>query len=218
MDTRNVTLKEIKRIYFALHNTIQARLDEFSRTWEIGTYEDIFAELVFCILTPQSKATSCWVAVERLRKENLLLQSDPGKIAKELNGVRFKYNKTRYIVGAVKLFTCREKLSIRKKLDNFDSAENARRWLVQNVKGIGYKEASHFLRNIGFGNNFAILDRHIMRNLKLLGVIEKVPISLSSARYLKIERKMRELSRGLRIPMSYLDFVMWYKETGVIFK
>jgi len=218
MDGRNDTLKEIKRIYFVLRNEIQARLDEFSRTREVGTDEDIFAELAFCILTPQSKATSCWAAVERLREKNLFLRRDVNRIAKELNGVRFKYNKTRYIIGAARLFTSKGKLSIKKKLNNFGSVENARRWLVQNVKGIGYKEASHFLRNIGFGDNFAILDRPVMRNLKLLGTINKIPVSLSSARYLKIEEKMRELSRRIRIPMDYLDFVMWHKETRMVFK
>ena len=90
--------------------------------------------------------------------------------------------------------------------------------MVQNVKGIGYKEASHFLRNIGFEQNLAILDRHILKNLKFIGVIEEVPNSLSKRRYFDIEKRMMEFSKAAQIPMSHLDLVMWYKETGEIFK
>ena len=41
---------------------------------------------------------------------------------------------------------------------------------------------------------------------------------MSRRRYLDIEKKMMEFSRAVQIPMRYLDLVMWYKETGEIFK
>ena len=85
-------------------------------------------------------------------------------------------------------------------------------------KGIGYKEAGHFLRNIGFNQDLAILDRHILRNLKKLDVIDSFPESLTKRQYLTIEVKMMEFSEAIRIPMSHLDFVLWYKETGEILK
>ena len=37
-------------------------------------------------------------------------------------------------------------------------------------------------------------------------------------RYLETEKNFRELAGRLRIPMSHLDFVFWYRETGDIFK
>lgn len=83
---------------------------------------------------------------------------------------------------------------------------------------MGYKEASHFLRNIGFGENLAILDRHILKNLVLLGVIESIPKGIIKNKYLEIEEKMAKLSKKIDVPMSHLDIVLWYKETGEIFK
>jgi N-glycosylase/DNA lyase len=83
---------------------------------------------------------------------------------------------------------------------------------------LGYKEASHFLRNIGFGENLAILDRHILKNLVLLGVIESIPKGIIKNKYLEIEEKMAKLSKKIDVPMSHLDIVLWYKETGEIFK
>jgi N-glycosylase/DNA lyase len=86
------------------------------------------------------------------------------------------------------------------------------------VLGLGYKEASHFLRNIGLGEDLAILDRHILKNLMLLGVIREVPTSLSRKTYLEIERKMTAFSKEAGIPMSKLDLLLWYKEAGEVFK
>ena len=88
----------------------------------------------------------------------------------------------------------------------------------QNVKGMGMKEASHFLRNIGFGGELAILDRHILKNLVAVGVIPEIPKSLSPKKYLAIESAMLEFSRSMGIPMDHLDIVLWYKEAGAIFK
>jgi N-glycosylase/DNA lyase len=205
-------MEEIKRIYFPIQDEIRSRLNEFDRLREKGSDEDIFAELVFCILTPQSRAKSCWKAVENLLNKNLLLEGNKNQISKELNGARFRYKKAVYILEARKHFP------IGIKIDEFSNAHSAREWLVQNVKGIGYKEASHFLRNIGFGEELAILDRHILKNLKFFGAIEEIPRSLPKKTYLEIEKKMKKLAEKVKIPMSHLDLVLWYKETGEVFK
>ncbi|RLC47072.1 MAG: DNA lyase [Candidatus Cloacimonadota bacterium] len=204
---------KIKEIHLTIKDRIQSRLSEFRQTGWTGRDEDIFAELVFCILTPQSRAKSCWKAVENLIEKNLLFKGDKDKIAKELFGVRFKNNKSRYIVEARKSFADISNL-FRGSKDIYKKRE----WLVQNIKGIGYKEASHFLRNIGLGENLAILDRHILKNLKLLKVIDKIPKLLLKEKYLTIEERMRKFSEDIKIPMSHLDLVLWYKETGEIFK
>ena len=93
-----------------------------------------------------------------------------------------------------------------------------RAWLAANVKGMGFKEASHFLRNIGLGKDLAILDRHILKNLHKFKVIKKIPKSLSEKKYLEIESLMKQWAQRSRIPLSHLDFLLWHKETGHIFK
>jgi N-glycosylase/DNA lyase len=212
------TMEEIRRIYIAMRDRIQARLNEFKRVGSEGSEKDIFAELVFCILTPQSKAKSCWAAVEALFNKNLLLDGNANRIARELNEVRFKNKKAGYIVKARKLFTTNGGISIGAKMKQFNQNKDARGWLAQNVTGMGYKEASHFLRNIGLGEDLAILDRHVLKNLRLLGVIEEIPSSLSKSRYFEIEKSMKEFAEEINVPMGRLDLVLWYKETGEIFK
>ena len=151
-------------------------------------------------------------------REGILFTGDAGHIVKELDGVRFIYKKSEYIVEARKRFLDDGRVSIKSIISQIDDGHEAREWLVQNVKGIGYKEASHFLRNIGFEQNLAILDRHILKNLQFIGVIEEIPGFLSRRRYFDIEKRMIEFSEAVQIPIGHLDLVMWYKETGEIFK
>lgn len=191
----------MKRFYLSKKLEIEKRIREFKKN------KDVFVELVFCILTPQSRAKACWDAVLRLKKKDLLFKGSERQILCEISNIRFKNKKAKYICQARKSF----------KRRNGDPFE-VREWLVKNIEGIGYKEASHFLRNIGLGENIAILDRHILKNLKVFKVIDEVPNSLSRKKYLEIENKMREFADKIDIPISHLDLVFWCKETGEIFK
>lgn len=211
-------IEDMKRVYSLVKEDIQKRLDGFKYLWEKGSEEDIFAEFVFCLLTPQSKATSCWGCVENLLEKNLLWEGNANQIAGELNRTRFKHKKAHYIVEARKLFTENGEIIIKPRITQFKDAKEAREWFVCTIKGMGHKEASHFLRNIGLGENLAILDRHVLKNLKLLGAIKEVSKNISKKRYLEIEEKMRKFAEGIEIPLSHLDLLMWYKEAGEIFK
>jgi N-glycosylase/DNA lyase len=135
-----------------------------------------------------------------------------------LYGVRFKYKKAKYIIEVRELFKTTGSISIRGEIQENNSPFEIREWLVKNVKGMGYKEASHFLRNVGKCQDLAILDRHILKNLKLIGVIEKVPESLPPSKYIELEHAMKEFSKEIGIPLDHLDIVLWYKETREIFK
>jgi N-glycosylase/DNA lyase len=214
-ENRSFSSEELMALYIPVKAQIVARLEEFRRIWEEGSDEDLFRELTFCLLTPQSRARTCWAAVERLERKCMIGTAEAKEVQKELTGVRFNERKAEYICLARIMFSSRPLRSI---LEGFCSPFAAREWLVQNVKGLGYKEASHFLRNIGLGQELSILDRHILKNLVLLGVIEGVPSSLSKKTYLDIEKKMRAFSEQIGIPMGHLDLVLWYKEAGEIFK
>jgi N-glycosylase/DNA lyase len=211
-------IEEIKIIYNAKRQEIELRLNDFKKIWKKGKKKEIFAELVFCILTPQANGKLCWSAVENMIRKGVLFTGERSQIVKELSSARFIQKKSAYLVEARKKFFLDSRVSLKSVISQIGNSYKAREWLVQNVKGIGYKEASHFLRNIGFEQNLAILDRHIVRNLQFVGVIKEIPGSLSKGRYFEIEKRMMEFSKAVQIPMSHLDLVLWYKETGEIFK
>lgn len=211
-------INDLKDSWLKNRNNIEKRLADFTAVWEKGSEKDIFAELVFCLFTPQSKAKLCWAAVNDLNKNDLLLNGRKENISKLLNNVRFKNNKAGYVVLARQQFTKNGFLLIKSKIAEFENIFKIREWLVENIKGLGYKEASHFLRNIGFGQEITILDRHILKNLKLAGAINEIPLTLTKKNYLIIENKMIQFAKKIEIPLSHLDLLMWSRETGEIFK
>jgi len=189
---------------------IQKRLHEFKEAGK-GSAKDIFSELCFCLLTPQSNARRCDKAIEELKKKRLLFKAPAAMIRPILKGrSRFHNKKTVYLVSARRSFD-------RSVLSGGDILD-VRKKIVENIKGIGYKEASHFLRNIGLGKDIAILDRHILKNLKRYDVIGKLPSSISAKSYLNIEEKARVFARMIGIPLGELDLLFWSRETGEIFK
>lgn len=215
--TGPVAIAELKQFYEKQREPVQKRLQEFKQV--LGQNDnDVFAELCFCLLTPQSSAKTCWAAVTRLKERSLLLKGEPSELGPLLRDVRFNDSKAKYIVEAREQFSKNGDLRVKPRLNSFVNNFELREWLVENVKGLGYKEASHFLRNVGLGEEFAILDRHILRNLKDLGVLPEIPASLTKKRYLEIEEKVRRFSREIGIPMGELDLLLWSKETGWIFK
>ena len=216
LETIKENEREILSIYKKIKPEIEKRLDDFKKIWESGDNNDLFVELAFCLFTPQSSAKQCWRAVNLLLERNLLFDGHWEDIAAAINMVRFRNNKAKYLTEARNNFLCGN--SIKDCLCTCSSSIEKRDWLVKNVKGMGYKEASHFLRNIGLGQDLAILDRHILKNMLLLGVIESLPKTLSRKTYLELEERLRQYSTKIRIPLDHLDFVLWYREAGEVFK
>ena len=214
----NEKIRELKDEYKDIEDVIKSRINEFKEIWAKGDEEEIFEEMVFCLFTPQSKAKVCWNTVEKLKEKDMIQEGKESEIADEINEVRFRYNKAGYVVEARDKILEKEDFSLKDKLSNFSDSKEAREWIVENIKGLGYKEASHFLRNIGQGEDIAILDRHILRNLEELGVIDEIPKTLTKKRYMKIEEKMRDFAEDVDIPLHHLDLVLWYRETGEVFK
>ena len=215
---KDAKINRLKELYKEKESIISRRVAEFRRLWESGDEVDYLKELVFCILTPQSKAKICWQKVLELFEEKLIFGGSVEDIASVLTGVRFRFNKAYYIVLAREKFIADGKIILREKIKQFGRPLQAREWFVKNIKGMGYKEASHFLRNIGFGENLAILDRHILKNLKHFGVISEIPKSLTRKKYLGLEKKFLSFARIINIPPSHLDLLLWCKETGEVFK
>ena len=215
-DKRAVFL--LKKQYRKQKKKIISRITEFRRLGKDGSDTRLFEELCFCLLTPQAKAKLCWDTVGILKKRKLLLKGAPSEVSPYLTRVRFKNNKAKNIVSARGLFTRGGRCRTRCFVDCFRNPPGLRAWLVDNVRGMGMKEASHFLRNIGMGDSIAILDRHILKNLARYGVIGSIPKSLTHKTYLEIERRMLEFASKTGIPASHLDLLFWSMETGEVFK
>ncbi|MCK5290358.1 MAG: N-glycosylase/DNA lyase [Candidatus Aenigmarchaeota archaeon] len=214
------SIENLKESYMKKKEDIELRLQDFRSVFNMPD-RFIFKELCFCLLTPQSKARTCNRAIEKLYSNMLLFSGMEKEISENIRDIRFRNNKARYIILARDFFTDSKtrEISIKKAIQKHEKDIPALRlWLVKNIKGLGMKEASHFLRNIGKGDDIAILDRHILKNLERYRIIDSIPKSITQKRYIKIENCVRKLSKDTGIPMDALDLLFWSEETGEIFK
>lgn len=199
-------MKKILKFYEKNKEAIQQRLNDFRSLSE----DNYIYELFFCLLTPQSNAKKCWQAVEEIKQLDVINHNKLTSILK--TKTRFHNNKTNYILNALSQWNI-----IQSSLNNSNRIE-LRNTLSNNIKGLGLKEAAHFLRNIGRSDNqIAILDRHILRNLKALRVIKEDKIK-NNSHYLELEQKFIKFSQKISIPIDHLDLLFWSKETGEVFK
>lgn len=191
----NLKKSEIKQV-------VDKRMHEFSSVPR--NFEDLFRELAFCILTAGASAELGMKTINHIG--DVIFNGSEQDIQRKLKEVyRFHTIRAGYIFNAREAF---------KKLDI--NHQDIRNQIVKNIKGIGMKEASHFLRNIGF-RNYAIVDFHIVDILANHGVIEK-PKTLTHKKYLEIEEVLRELAKETNLTLGELDLYLWYKETGKVLK
>ena len=191
-DLKNSGIKEI----------VDQRMKEFE---EIGRdFNSLFRELAFCIL---AAGTSAELGIKTINHiGNVIFEGSEEDIQIKLKEIyRFHTIRANYLKLARDVF----------RNSNLED-KNIREWLVKNIKGIGMKEASHFLRNIGF-KDYAIVDFHIADILDSNGLIEK-PKSMTPKKYIEIENILKELAEKTGTSLGELDLYLWYKETGKILK
>lgn len=213
-----VTIEKVNETYLARHGEIRARLAEFEAIWQHGTNEKLWEEMVFCFFTGGCSAKMGLRSVEAVRP--LLIDGNHEELMNALVGVhRYPRARSGYIVASREFLQEHCKLQLREKLQSFDNDLARRDWLVKEkrIKGLGYKEASHYLRNIGF-KGYAILDKHILRSLAELGYIEDPTPPSTRTKYLATENKLKELAENLKIDFDELDLVLWSLKTGEILK
>ncbi len=198
-------ISKLKKEYSKKKRQIRQRLDEF------GEQKDHFYELCFCLLTPQSNAFKCDQCITVLKGLDFLSRDiEINEILKK--HTRFHNNKSKYLI---RLKDKQEKIFA--DLAGIRDGKQKREYLVANIKGLGLKEASHFLRNTG-QRDLAILDRHILKNLVKLKVLKDMPKTLTKKNYLEIEERFEAFADEIGIPMDELDLLFWSMETGRIFK
>lgn len=215
-----MSIDEIRKMHKGKRKEIEKRLLHFKKIGQ-GSNRELFAELCFCLLTPQTKARVADAAMGKLLLEGELFESDAAGISRRLReaGVRFHKKKGEYVAIARQELCANGFEALRALLPRSESGQRAARdFLALKIKGIGKKEASHFLRNVGHGSTLAILDRHILKNLARANAIRAVPKTLTHKKYLEIEGRMEKFCKKAGVPMHHLDLLFWSKETGEIFK
>ena len=217
-DKQPVNLETIQKAHADRRDDIRRRLAEFENIWKRGTDADLWEEMVFCFFTGGCSAKMGLRSITAVKP--LLAHGEQPDLAKALTGVhRYPNARSRYIVASRSFLREHCGMKLRSKLQSFDSHFERRDWLVKEkgIKGLGYKEASHYLRNIGF-SGYAILDKHVLRCLHELKIIDEPKPPNTRSKYLRVEEKLKQLARRAGIDFDELDLVLWSMKTGEILK
>lgn len=193
---------------------VEDRMKEFRQVHEMDTYK-WYEELVYCLLTAYASAVMGQKCVDALCLDNVLLEGSEDDIRRVLveTGHRFPNKRSEYIYNTRTLAPV-----LKETIQGFHDSKEARKWLVENVKGLGWKEGSHYLRNIGFFD-LAIIDRHILNNLREFELLEEDgKKGLTRKKYLAIEELLDVVAEKLQLEPGELDLYMWYRKTGKVLK
>ncbi len=213
-----VTVEKIRAAHRARRAEIRARLAEFDEVWRAASDERLWEELVFCIFTAGASARMGLNSVEAVR--GLLARGTHEELAGALQSKhRYPNSRSCYIVVTREYLEQDCRMRLREQLEGFSDPIARRDWLARErgIKGLGYKESSHFLRNVGL-RGYAILDKHILRSLAEIGVIETPQPPSTRARYLATEERLRAFARDVAIDFDELDLVLWSMKNGEILK
>lgn len=229
-----LTLQRLDRHHNSVRDTTQERLGQFRRyrrepsRWQYhdeqmrllrGQDHDqsLFEEYAFCVFAANTSAEMGMTAVDTVR--DVLRSATPEQMTRLLRGkYRFINLRPAYLAHS-REYLERTGHGFRELLEGFADAQTRRDFLADNhgLKGMSYKEASHFLRNCGFGE-YAILDKHILNCLTELGVVESNRPPRNRAEYLAVEEKMKDFSLAQGIGMDELDLLLWSWKTGKVLK
>lgn len=213
-----VTIKKMQAVHRERRRQISERLNEFADVWERETDERIWEEMVYCFFTGGCSARMGMRSVDAVRP--LLRSGSQPELAKALTGVhRYPNARSKYVVHSRDFLESELRFEIKRRLREFECENQRRDWLVKEkgIKGLGYKEASHFLRNIGF-RGYAILDKHVLNCLFELKIIDDPKPPSTRSKYLSVEESLRKFAQSAGIDFDEMDLVLWSMKTGEILK
>ena len=204
--------KEINKLRKTdIKNRIESRLNDFRKAGKEGN-KRWFSELCFCLLTANAKAKTALAVEKDIGYDGYTTLAEK-ELVKCLLRNKHRFHNTK----AARIVEARQHLDIKNKVAAHSTEQDARAWLIENVKGLGYKESSHFLRNVGY-TSLAILDRHILNLMHEHGFLEKIPKPATKKNYLGIEEKFRKIAEQLGMNLAELDLYMWHMKTGEVLK
>ena len=210
-------LEELLTDYQVKKRAISSRLEEFQKCFQEGDLS-IFKELCFCILAANSSAEMGMKTLAAI--EDILMEADLERLQGRLSrGFRYWRIRPSYIIHTREYLKQAYGFKLQDLLRSFSDSDSRRAYFAmnKNIKGIGFKEASHFLRNIGY-RHYAILDKHILKSMVELGIIRRNNHPIRPDRYCRIELRMRSFADQTGIGMDELDLLLWSRKTGKILK
>jgi len=205
----------------AISPDIKARADVGPRDHE---ERSLWWELSCCLLSSQVPFDLAVAAADRIDTEGLLwtqtgcaasfandieaLLRYPFEVDGRMRHYRFPTSRGRQLAEThSRVTSCFGSLG--GLLSRYADANDARQWLVAHSPGIGPKQASMFLRNIGHSYDLAVLDRHVATYMSALGIEMPGRIASGLTGYMRREQALRSHAKDLGLSVGLMDWAIW---------
>ncbi len=193
--------------------------------WSDATEERLLFELILAVLGSQNRYEVALRFSEEIQKNGFLksqtksvdeltieiqdILSKALKIDGKFTKYRFPNAKAKYI--AYDLLYLQSCGGLKSLLAQTDNKANVRAFFVKEVKGMGPKQSSHFLRNVGYSNEFAVLDVHILRYMHIQGIIEETYTKAIGTlkQYERLESLLIDFLKYMKYPIGFVDQAIW---------
>ncbi len=187
------------------------------------TEEQLWEELVCCVLSSQVKFELSQVVTQNLKHHDLLdLKISGSSYEKRLAGLlktpvmvedrsvkyRFPNSKAKQIATAWKNIYGNG-ATLRGMLYKSSEPSELRIALVKLVPGLGMKQASMYLRNVSSSFELAVIDSHVLNYMNAMCLVKKVPASISKAQYLVKESMLTKYVEKFGYPVGCVDYAIW---------
>ena len=194
-------------------------LNEYpSVSWKKRSEDDLWREMVLCILGSRVKFEVAHAAVERMNRMRLLSHSrrsvgfdryEKDTMTALSGGYPFYRVRANHLRRAAeRLYSSRG--SVLEFLDSAGDTHSARRILASEVVGLGPKQASLFLRNIGYTKCIAILDVHVLTYLSWVGLTDTPLKSVSTLeKYEVLENSFIKHAYSFGYSPHQFDLAVW---------
>lgn len=211
----NEIRSELKSIYSEYQEQIDKQLNQFENKFRNSNDEQIFHELCFCIL---SSGVGPKIAERSLNAiKNELWDGSAQEMAALLEGMHKYPDKASYLTSTRDYLKKEYDFKLKSLVKNFEDRIERRDFFAnnKNIKGLGYVQASHFLRNLGF-KGYAILDRNNINTLFELQLLETNKPPSSRKKYIETEKILEDFAEKMEINIDELDLVLWFYKRGYI--
>jgi len=187
---------------------------------------DLWTELTCCVLSSQVPYEMARAAAQRINESDVLWYSvrpDRGVLRTKLFELlsmplyfndsyrRYRFPSSRADQIAAGFCTVYEEFgSLGQLLDRHSDAPAARAWMVMHIQGVGPKQASMFLRNSAASYDLAIIDRHVLRYMRLMKLCGPSESDVATiGKYERHEMHLRQYATSMGYPVGLLDWAIW---------
>ncbi|MBC2732465.1 hypothetical protein [Thiobacillus sp.] len=220
----------INRTIRAMCTEVKAQ-DSALQDWRLLDEEELLYEAALCIFGSQMVFEMAVATADRLRDANLIWPqyrldhgeyesrivaalSEPLAMVGKDGSTRWARPRFKNRLASLLATTVAEiygnARSIRNLLFAAETAKEAREALIQNIWGFGPKQASLFLRRVGYCADLAVLDVHVLDYLQLARGLKFMPSRLGRlASYEEIEDTFREIAAEFGYSLGCVDLATW---------